>query len=326
MEGPGASHLTMSERPFISVCIPAYKRIEFLARLLDSISLQSYRDFEVIVSDDSPGNEVEQLCRQYARHFLLVYHKNPSALGTPENWNEAIRRASGQWIKLMHDDDWFGNADALLKFAAAAQKETKAMLFAAYYDVSLSDSKEKRVILPAFRFRMLKKEPVSLLSRNIIGPPSVVMHRNNGLHQYDPRLKWLVDVDMYVRRLQTETPVYIPEPLIKVGIGDEQVTASVHGAPEVEVPEHFYFLQKTGIKPLRNLLVYDYWWRFIRNFQLFSGSAIRQYGYEGPVHPIILHMMAWEKRIPVFILKTGMLSKALMTLHFLLYRKKIAAS
>lgn len=313
----------MDPKPYISVCIPAYKRVEFLSRLLDSLRLQTYRDFEVVVSDDSPGNEVEALCRQYAGFFSLSYHKNSSALGTPENWNEAIRRASGQWIKLMHDDDWFSQPDSLSKFAAAAQQQPEGMLFSSYHDVFLAEQREKRVRLPAFRFKVLKREPVSLLSKNIIGPPSVIMHRNDGLYWYDARLKWLVDIDMYIRRLQTEAPVYLPEPLIKVGVGREQVTAFVHGAPEVEVPEHFYFLEKTGIGRLKNLLVYDYWWRFVRNFRLFSEEDIRKYGYDGRVHSVILRMMAWEKRLPAFSLKNGFFSKALMTIHFLLYRGKI---
>ena len=44
----------MAEPILISICIPAYKHPDFLKRLLDSISIQSFRDFEVIISDDSP--------------------------------------------------------------------------------------------------------------------------------------------------------------------------------------------------------------------------------------------------------------------------------
>jgi glycosyltransferase involved in cell wall biosynthesis len=44
--------------PLISICIPAYKRTEFLQRLLDSIDIQTFKNFEVIVTDDSPGNDV----------------------------------------------------------------------------------------------------------------------------------------------------------------------------------------------------------------------------------------------------------------------------
>jgi len=309
---------------FISICIPAYKRTEFLKRLLDSIVIQTFRSFEVIISDDSPGEEVKQMADLFKPHLpFLIYHRNEKQLGTPSNWNEAIRHSRGQWIKLMHDDDWFSGPASLEGFANAAKKENSAMFFSSYWDVFLATGKEKRMIPPAIRFQMLRKEPAILLSRNVIGPPSVVMHRNDGLHYYDPALKWLVDIDMYVRRLLVDRIIYIPEPLVKVGVGNDQVTASVHGAPEIEVPEHFQFLQKIGIQKLKNVLVYDAWWRFIRNFHLFSEEEIKKYGYHGVIHPVLLRMIYWQRSLPAFLLKTGIFSKAIMFFHFLLNRNKL---
>ncbi len=310
-------------QPTISICIPAYKRTDFLKRLLDSIAIQNYSSFEVLVTDDSPGTEVEDLCKLYNSKFSLQYFRNTTQLGTPENWNEAIRKAKGEWIKLMHDDDWFSRPDALGKFASVAEQDNSAMIFSSYYDVFLSSGKEKKVIPDGIRFRQLKKESATLLSRNIIGPPSVVIHRNDGKHLYDPKLKWLVDVDMYIRRLQNNKIIYLPEALIKVGVGDEQVTASVHGAAEVEIPEHFYFLEKTGIQRLRHMLVYDYWWRFIRNFSIMDESMLKKFGYQGNLHPVLKSMMNWQKRIPHFLLKSGFASKPIMFLHFLLHRHKL---
>jgi|SRR5688572_19562082 len=312
---------------FISICIPAYKRTEFVKRLLDSIVIQTFKNYEVIISDDSPGDEVRQIVDHFSRDLSpIVYFKNPKPLGTPANWNKAISLGKGKWIKLMHDDDWFSGPDSLVKFAEAAKKETGAMLFASYHDVFLATGKEKRIIPPALRFRMLKKEPAILISRNIIGPPSVIMHRNDGFHFYDTELKWLVDIDMYIRRLKDDKIVYLPEPLVKVGIGGTQVTASVHGAAEIEVPEYFHFLQKTGVNKLRNVLVYDALWRFIRNFKLYSGATIQQYGYSGSIPPVILRMISIQRSLPLFLLRNGIFSKTIMFFHFLWNRKKISRS
>src|SRR5436853_6661036 len=98
-------------KPLISICIPAFKRTDFLKKLLASIRMQDFLDFEVIVTDDSPGKDVEDLCSAYS-DVPIAYYKNLQRLGTPENWNEAIRKANGKWIKLMHDDDWFSNTNS----------------------------------------------------------------------------------------------------------------------------------------------------------------------------------------------------------------------
>ena len=47
---------------FISICIPAYKRSDFVKRLLNSIAIQTFKNFEVIVSDDTPGRGSETNC------------------------------------------------------------------------------------------------------------------------------------------------------------------------------------------------------------------------------------------------------------------------
>jgi glycosyltransferase involved in cell wall biosynthesis len=256
------------------------------------------------------------LCMQYSEQFKLIYQRNPKALGMPENWNEGIRLAKGDWIKIMHDDDWFSRPDALEQFAIHAEKSGDRMIFCGYTDVFVSTGKKKKRWLNSFRFAQVKIEPVTLLSRNIIGPPSVVMHRNDGLHQYDKRLRWLVDIDMYVRRIGQAGVVYLPEFLVNVGVSNQQVTASVHGLADVEIPEHFYFLEKTGIKRLTNILVYDYWWRLFRNFKIRSEKDIRRAGYHGPIHFVFKSMMYWQKNIPSSLLKFGLFSKGLMLLHY----------
>ena len=51
----------MEAAPFISICIPAYQRTAFLKRLLDSIKIQTYSNYEVVITDDSPDFDVKEL-------------------------------------------------------------------------------------------------------------------------------------------------------------------------------------------------------------------------------------------------------------------------
>src|SRR4051812_28627567 len=133
--------------PFVSICIPAYKRVLFLKRLLDSISGQTYKDFEVIVTDDTPGNEVKDLCEHYKNRFPLYYFKNLLQLGTPENWNESIRRSNGEWIKLMHDDDWFADENSLWEFADAATKHPdNYFIFSGFSEVDIGAARKRKFV------------------------------------------------------------------------------------------------------------------------------------------------------------------------------------
>ena len=118
--------------PFISICIPTYRRAHLLKTLLDSIYIQTYRDFEIIINDNSPDDEVEILLRSYANKLPVSYHRNDPPGTASENTNAVMLRAEGDWIKIMHDDDWFAAADALQQFADAAKKSEKDFIFSAF--------------------------------------------------------------------------------------------------------------------------------------------------------------------------------------------------
>jgi glycosyltransferase involved in cell wall biosynthesis len=314
----------MEEGVFISICIPAYKNVSFLTRLLDSVQIQTYRHFEVVITDDSPDNEVFELCEMHALKDSIRYFKNEINLGTPENWNESLRRASGKWIKLMHDDDWFAIPDALKIFADAISKHPEAVFFfSAYTNVYLGSNINEDVNISRKWAQYIENDPKSLMASNRIGPPSVTIHKQTPGIFYDPALKWLVDIDFYIRFLKDSQPVLIPEQLIKVGLGDEQVTKQVFGNPFVEIPENLYFLNKIGIQSLKNILVYDAVWRFIRNLRIRSFVQVQKAGYDKPVPELISSMIRFQSHIPEAILKTGIFSKIFMFLHYIFHYAKL---
>ncbi len=309
--------------PFISICIPTYKRAAYLGRLLQSIAEQTFKDFEVVITDDSPDHSVKEICAAYAHIPQLIYHKNDNALGTPANWNAAMQRAKGQWIKLMHDDDWFASTDALQQFADCAMQHENDFIFCAYTNV-YNDAKNNRPVFPEiYRIKAVQKEPSVLLAKNLIGPPSTTLHKNDGCFLYDTNLKWLVDIDVYRRRLETDTLQYIPYPLINVGIGNTQVTSYTKNVGRVEVPEHFHFLEKMGIEKLENIIVYDYNWRFLRNFHVTQPEQLRKYGYSGSIHPVLQAMIKTQSKLPAWLLKQGVFSKIWMAVHYLKHKNRL---
>jgi len=322
----------MPSSVLISICIPAYKRTEFLERLLGSIARQIFRNFEVIVTDDSPDQEVKTLCEKYEGQFQLRYFRNARALGSPENWNEAIRRSEGAWIKVMHDDDWFADEDSLGYFAAAIarrpekkERDLPCFIFSAYRDVFLDEDRSRNMFLPPARYKAFLKNNTVLFASNIIGPPSVILYKKEGDIFFDRTVKWVVDIDFYIRYLSGRRPVYIDKILVNVGMGSHQVTRDCFRLRPVEIPENFYLLNKVGVANLKNILVYDAWWRLMRNLEIRSPEEISGSGYTGAVPPVILSMIAWQKIIPLRLLRIGGISKAYMLLHYLTHYNLVSS-
>jgi len=309
--------------PFISICIPAYKNVEFLKRLLDSIAVQSFKNFEVILSDDSPGKEVEQLANAYATAFPLHYYKNIPAHGMPANWNAAIEKAQGEWIKMMHDDDWFTSPDALQQFADAAAGNANKFIFSAYQNIYFDqDRQAEKMAFPVSRKQKILQQPMLLMADNIIGPPSVCMVHRSVNALYDVRLRWRVDIDYYINILQKEKDfTFIPQHLINVGINKDQVTKYTQNFPEVELPEAYVLLRKYGTQPLGNVWVYDAWWRMFRNMKIFPEQKLREYVDE-EWDKVILNIVQDISRTPKSFLKSGVLSKTCMFLSYLANKER----
>jgi glycosyltransferase involved in cell wall biosynthesis len=306
----------------VSVCIPAYKHVEYLEKLLDSILIQSFKEFEVVITDDSNDSSVKDLIEKYQQKFVITYQKNPAPLGTPENWNEAMRKAKGDWIKLMHDDDWFADENSLRFFyEATLQNPECSFFFSAYRNVSKNS--EKNIFLNSSGRLLLKLSPLNLFKKQYIGNPSCTLVKRDLDMWYDKDFKWVVDFEYYIRCLRKKKAFfYINKPLINVGVNDEQVTNYTFRNPDVEIPENHLMIEKMGIYILRNIFVYDYYWRLYRNLKIKNISEVKKY-YLPILHPLLKQMIWFQNKIPATVLKNGFVSKILMSANYLfsLFRK-----
>jgi glycosyltransferase involved in cell wall biosynthesis len=313
----------MSKTVFVSICIPAYKRTEFLKRLLNSIAFQTYKDFEVIITDDSNDNSVEVLVDSYKGLFQLNYEKNFPALGSPENWNAGIRKAKGNWIKIMHDDDWFSSEESLQKFINAINNNSQVSFFFSAYNNVLERTNEQTSINLSAINKFYLSNAYRLLAHNVIGPPSVTLYQKKDVF-FDKELKWLVDIDFYIQYLKDEQIFYIPEPLTFIGINSEQVTQSSFRNKKIEIPENFHVLNKIGLEQLKDVVVYDAWWRLLRNLNIESVEDINEAGYNKEIPAVIKKMIQHQRKLSTGILKRGITSKTFMLLSYFINKKHLS--
>jgi glycosyltransferase involved in cell wall biosynthesis len=93
-----------AEHPLISFCISTFKRKEYLEQTLQSIRLQTYSNFEVVVSD----NDVEQSGRATVENFndaRFKYFVNEVNLGMKKSFNRSLQKSTGSFIVMIADDD-----------------------------------------------------------------------------------------------------------------------------------------------------------------------------------------------------------------------------
>ena len=95
----------MSDLPLVSVCIAAYNAEKTLRRTLDSILVQDYPNFDVIVCDNQSTDSTAQIALEYATQKVRYVLNPVFAGGAESNWNHALSLAQGPLIALCHADD-----------------------------------------------------------------------------------------------------------------------------------------------------------------------------------------------------------------------------
>ncbi len=265
--------------PKVSICIPAYKQTELLGKCIDSILIQDYTDYEIVITDDTPDNSVLEFLKSKKLNDQLRYYKNPVSLGSPENWNCAVGKASGEYIKLLHHDDFFTHKDSLSKLVKALDDNpASSFAFCATMVWNLRDNKKRIHRCSPKQLQRIKREPEFLFFRNMIGAPSVTIYRNEFNFRYDKRLTWFPDIDFYIRALKQKPGIVMcNEALVCTADGAPgQVTQSVVHNKQIQIKEHLLVFEKlihTVANKNKYTLFFD---ELFTRFEIKNISDIRQ--------------------------------------------------
>ncbi len=98
------------KQPLVSVNVVSYNAEKFIIETLDSIANQTYRDIELIISDDSSTDKTVILCKEwlisnksrFIKTELITVEKNT---GVTENCNRALAASHGKYWKIIGSDD-----------------------------------------------------------------------------------------------------------------------------------------------------------------------------------------------------------------------------
>ena len=86
---------------------------KYLGDLLESIRKQTYKNFNIVISDHCEDSLIEDKIAEFG-DMEILYNKNPNNIGnSPLNLNKAIDLCDGEIIKVMFQDDIFFSEDSL---------------------------------------------------------------------------------------------------------------------------------------------------------------------------------------------------------------------
>jgi glycosyltransferase involved in cell wall biosynthesis len=199
----------MSERSLqLSICIPAYNRPLGLKKALESIILQkgfNVGDIEIIISDDSTESDYRQVCEEVLSEWSgrWQYIRNVPRLGMAQNWNHAIQLSSGQYILVLHDDDYLlPNGISSIFQGIETVKTDKAVLLFGVHVVNPQQQVMKKQVFKATRYLTPREALGSVLSNSsFVRFPGIVIAKPifQEAGYFNDKVGGIADLDMWVR-------------------------------------------------------------------------------------------------------------------------------
>ena len=181
----------------VSVAVPTFeyygRGVEFLDDMFRTISIQTLKDVEVVISDHSIDDAIKDYCDLNEYNLDIKYYRNEEGRGNPGvNTNAAIDHCTGEIIKLFYQDDFFYDTEALEKMYNAMNNSSEKWLVCGAIH-TIDDGKsffnpmhprwdEKMMLYPGYNF---------------IGGASVLSIKQEVKTRFDIDTVMLLDVDFY---------------------------------------------------------------------------------------------------------------------------------
>ncbi|TVZ53385.1 glycosyltransferase family 2 protein [Dokdonia sp. Hel_I_53] len=238
----------MNPSPLVSICIPVYNGALYLKEALDSIKHQSYKNIEVIISDDHSSDnslEIISIFKEKATFPVYLHAHKPNGIGA--NWNNTIKLANGYFIKFLFQDDvllpdcitkmvntfrlypYIGMVACKRNFLVEGMKSDVIKKWISQYEDLQKEfvkpyDESNHVVIDASIFSLpsFYKSPLNKIGE----PPTTMFKRSivNDVGLFSEDLKQILDYEFYYRILKKYPIIILKEKLVNFRIHSLQAT------------------------------------------------------------------------------------------------------
>ena len=219
-----------ASRPKVTVCIPTYNYGNFIGETIESVLMQNWTEYELLVIDDCSSDDTASVVEGYARKDSRIrFIVNAQNRGMVQNWNHCMELARGEYIKFVFGDDLLASPDALGRMTEALDREPSVSLVGSARNLvdahsvvigKKSFSKQSNIFSgrDVIHHCLVQQD-------NLIGEPTAVMFRKNqAVRGFSHNYRQFVDMEMWFHLLEQGSFAYIAEPICSFRVHDRQQT------------------------------------------------------------------------------------------------------
>ena len=210
----------MSKQPLVSVVMASYnEEPEIITKSIKSIQDQTYRNFELLIYDDSTSPETRKAIDAFTEDERIKVFRSPERVGFVKSLNLGIKAAKGKYIARMDGDD----------IALPIRFEKEVAYLQAHKDVFVVGG-QINIINEKDEITSSRKYPLGGAQlyffscfRNPLAHPTIMMRRSLVDHgfQYDESLKMSEDLDFWLRVMNKSLKIAnVPDTVLNYRVAD----------------------------------------------------------------------------------------------------------
>jgi glycosyltransferase involved in cell wall biosynthesis len=229
--------------PEVSVIIPAYNAARTIGATVDSVLVQSFTDFELLVIDDGSEDDTADLVAAVDDPRLTCVRTENGGVSVARN--RGLELATGSYVAFLDADDAWRPAKLERQHRAISERPDVGLCFAATEHAD--DDLRPTAMHPAPQ-RSDYSEALLLEGNIISGSASSVMARTSTINEagrFDPSLSLCADWDMWLRISVVTGFLALDEPLVLY----RSIPGTMSGDPSVLERDTFALLDKFYANP-----------------------------------------------------------------------------
>ena len=210
----------------VSVIIPTFNRENTILRSVHSVLNQTYEDLELLIIDDGSTDNTRVLIEQLDDPRIRYIYLGANG-GASNARNAGVSHAKGEWIAFQDSDDAWKPDKLQMQMEYASKHPEYAMIYTSY----IAHLEDQDIYFPVEPLPPVMEGDmfVSLLSRNVIGAPTMMIKREAFLQSggFDTNYHSLEDWEFVIRFSRNNLIGYVPEYLMDVYMLDGGISSHV---------------------------------------------------------------------------------------------------
>lgn len=189
--------------PLVSIIMCTYNRARYLPEAIQSVLDQEFKDWELIILDDTSIDNTEEVVKSYSSaDSRIKYIKNDTNLGIAKNRNKGLAEALGKYIAVLDSDDLWSLGDKLSQQVSFLESHPDYGIIGTFVTmISENGSTIKNINYETESSQIVSK----MLLRNQIAHSSALFKKDLALASggYDENILIWEDYDLWLKMGKT---------------------------------------------------------------------------------------------------------------------------